>query len=475
MNWDKIIYSLLVNPDGSGIRRQVQMQPARKEMMRRILLAIPLLSSAVLAQTAVPAAKKHVKILNGAAYKFTSKLKTVVELNFTMGYHHSAGKQVLATGLARVAKNNGFLVKRIVGPGNGGSTGVPYFTLTDLMAGQVIVANNVSQFGNTMLGGAKQSAIQQAIETYGRGYLGIHGSGDNTYNGWPWFTNALHPVGYQGHGASISVPVYRHLAEAQHIVLQGTFQTHTTVATIPNELNANGQEVLDPAPTRMIKDELYRYARDISRDPAYKDKVTMLLKYDSRNVPVSNLPAQYKRKGGNLFSYLYKVGSGQTSFLPSGHDNSDLLDPATGFDGGSGDFDKYFGQLLYFLAGYEMTPCDAGCNGLQIVDANNRLTGNVQGAAAGGAFFAATTGIEGLDEAPGMHFTNGTMGFASTFDEPFHAALVDVAGKVVAQKSGSGRTQQEFSKAGMKEGIYFLSVKIGRNAGSTKRYVVTRD
>jgi hypothetical protein len=159
----------------------------------------------------------------------------------------------------------------------------------------------------------------------------------------------------------------------------------------------------------------------------------------------------------------------------AGHDNGDLLDPATGFDGGSGDFDKYYGQLLFFLAGYEMTPFDASCKGLQIADADNRLTGNVQGAAAGGAFFAATTGIQDLDENPAMHFTNGTMGFASTFDQPFHAILVDVAGKVIAEKSGSGRTYQEFSKEGMKEGVYFLSVKIGRKAGMTKRYVVTRD
>lgn len=442
--------------------------------MKSLLLALPLLTSAVLAQTTVPAAQKHVKIVDGVGYKYTSKLKTVVELNFTMGYHHASGKPIITSALDRVARGKGFAVRKITGPNNGTAISVPSFTFNDLMTGQVIVANNISMLGSPSLGTVKQQAIQRAIETEGRGYLAFHGSGDNSSNGWAWLTNILHPVSYAGHASRTNVPVYKHLAESKHIVLEGAFQSNTTVATVPNELNSSGGEVLTQAPTRTIKDELHRYGRDISRTAGYQDKVTMLLKYDARNVPETTLPVQYKRKGGNLFSYLYKVGNGMTSYLPSGHDNEDLLSSATGFDGGAGDFDRYLGQMLFFLAGYDKTVCDASCNGLQLVDADNRLVGKIQGSLSGAAFMA-TTGLDGMEEVQGMHFSDGRMGFASTFEESFRAVLMDVSGKVMAEKSGSGRTYQEFAKTGYKQGIYFLSVRIGQNAVRTKRYVLTHE
>jgi hypothetical protein len=282
-------------------------------------------------------------------------------------------------------------------------------------------------------------------------------------------------VAYAGHAAKTVVPVYKHLAEAKHIVLQGVLENKVTFAAVPNELNPDGTEKVSQAPVRMIQDELYRYGRDLSRASGYKEKTTQLLKYDARNVPVATLPADYKRSGGNLFSYLHKVGNGMTAFFPSGHDNADLMDPTTGFDGGAGDFDTYVGQLLFFLAGYDRTPCDAGCNGLEIVDADNRRTGFIHGALRGEAFAEAATGLPGADGAGGIRFAEGKPAFAIASDRPFRAVLRDLAGKVVSEQSGAGPAYREFGMAGLKDGLYFLSVASGREAFRTKRYAVTRD
>src|SRR5690606_16823594 len=72
-----------------------------------------------------PAVRTHVKIVDGQAIKFTSKLKKVVELNFTFGFHHSGSKTIISETLTRVADMYGddgvpaFTVQKHVGPNAG--------------------------------------------------------------------------------------------------------------------------------------------------------------------------------------------------------------------------------------------------------------------------------------------------------------------------------------------------------------------
>lgn len=44
----------------------------------------------------------------------------------------------------------------------------------------------------------------------------------------------------------------------------------------------------------------------------------------------------------------------------------------TGFDGGSGGFERYVSQTLFFLAGFDRSTGSVSCNGLSIMDANNQ-------------------------------------------------------------------------------------------------------
>ncbi len=237
------------------------------------------------------------------------------------------------------------------------------------------MANNLSHFGSPLMDQGKQHAIQAAIETEGRGYLGFHATADNQNEGWFWLNHVLYPLNFRGHGPRATVPVYKHLAEAKHILLEGVLAKGTTLATTPDEIGTAGNEKLSyvPVPTRMMRNECYRFGRQIADDPAFKDKVTILLKFDPRSLSEAELETQYRRKGGNLYSYLYKVGAGMTSYIYAGHENDELLDPNTGFDGGVGDFDRYVAQTLFFLAGYDTTACDNSCNGLPVINAQNHL------------------------------------------------------------------------------------------------------
>lgn len=415
-----------------------------------------------------PAARTHVKMVNGAPVKFTSKLQTVVELNFTMGNGHQPGKKIITDGLTRVATTyGGFKITKFATASDGSERGtVPNFTVTDLMAGEVIVANNVGSFGEAAVGSAKQSAIQSSIETNGRGYLGIHGSGDNQAGGWPWYTSTLHPMSYQGHENRSLAPVYKHLGTAKHIVMDSILLTKTVAATVPNELNTAGVEVIstESVPTRRMKNEWYKFGRDISRDAKFKDSVTILLKYDGRALGSSELDPEYKRKGGNLYTYIYKVGKGLTSYIPAGHENDELMDANSGFDGGTGDYDRYVAQTLFFLAGYNQTPCDNSCIGLPVVTADNLLTGE--------KIITVSTGFKAAAANPELHFNPAVMGFVSSFEAKYEAKVTDMQGRVHFRKSGEGKVDHRFDQSALRPGVYFMSVRIGKAAPQVRRYAL---
>lgn len=434
-----------------------------------VIAALALSAGGAHSQTAAnPATRQHVKMVGDKAFKFTSKLAKVVELNFTMGYSHAEGKPIISNGLDRIAKSyamggkDAFTVQHIVGPSNGTEGGVPEFTSDDILSGQVIVANNISGFGNTTLGTTKQTAIQKAIETDGRGYLAFHGSGDNTATGWSWYTNQLHPMNYQGHGARTNGPVYKHLEESSHIILQGILASKTVLAQVPNEVNAAGvEQYATDVPTRPMKNEWYRFGRDISKDATYGPRTTILLKYDPRELGTA-LDPQFRRKGGNLYTYLFKVGAGTTSYIPAGHTNDELLDPGTGFDGGAGDYDRYVAQTLFFLAGYTSMACDASCSGLPIVDAKNRLTGQTVGIMPGGRIAVVKD----------VAFESNKMAFSNQGRARYVAKVSDITGKVLLRKVGQGAIYHEFDQSSLKPGVYFMSVKIGSAAAKVKRYAV---
>jgi hypothetical protein len=428
-------------------------------------LALALLGAQAQAQTAAnPAARTHVRVTNGVALKYTSKLTHVVELNFTFGNTHTEGKQVITAGLDRIMKSyamggkDAFTIKKFTTGNSGSAAGeLSNFTLADLMAGEVIVTNNISYLNQLQSKSAAQAtAMETAIKTEGRGVLGFHGSGDGG-GGWAFYTNDLHPVGYNGHGSRIDGSVYKFTDNAKHLILQNILETGTTPASVPMKV-VGGNEVIEPnVKTRLMKNEWYKFARDLTTDATYSPRVTPLLKYDPRNLGGA-LEPQYRYKGGNLYTFLLKVGNGLASYVPAGHSNDELMAAGTTFDGGTGDYDRYVAQSLFFLAGYkppEVCANNPSCNGLPIVTSTFMLTGET---------YTGGTAI----------FHGDRMAFTSLEDAPYEAKLTDVSGRVAAVKRGTGKVEYAFDQSSLKAGIYFMSVKIGKAPAKVRRFVVAQ-
>jgi hypothetical protein len=415
-----------------------------------------------MAQTAtMPAARVHVKMVNGNGVKYTSKLAQVVELNFTFGNGHLPGKQVIDASLTRIAKNyasggkDAFTIKRFASSNSGAAIGEQVqFTLADLLTGEVIVTNNISYFPQLQTKNpGEATAFETALKTEGRGVLGFHGSGDGGGE-WKFYTDELHPVEYKGHETRTAGPVYKDIPGAKHVILQNILETGTAAAEVPNGVDGTGAEMLaKDVKTRQMKNEWYKFGRNLTTDAKFKSLVTPLLKYDPRNLGTA-LPAEFRYKGGNLYTFLLKVGAGRVSYVPAGHEDDELTLPGTTFDGGTGDYDRYVAQTLFYLAGYKSEVCaGTACNGLPIVDANDRLTGDT---------YQSSTAL----------FDSNKPAFTSMFDKKYEARLTDVRGRTVAVQSGSGKATREFDIAGLKAGVYFLSVKIGSAPAKIHRYAI---
>lgn len=391
-----------------------------------------------------PAARRHVQVIDGEAWRFTSRLTRIVELNFTFFFGHQVGKATLSQSLTRIAGAYGFEVNKLASNQDGSIIGIaPDFTLKDLLAGEVLVANNISNFSSPALGLEKQDAIRRAIETEGRGYVGFHGSAEASASGspgyWSWYEEQLFPLQFDGYYSSrMAFPVYKDPPIARHVVLDGILEEGVMPAQVPVEGDEPlSEKRVDGISTRQVAIEPFRFRRDITRDPAYADRVTVLLKFDART---SN-ESRYNRPGGNLLSYLYRVGAGMTSYMQLGHDNVELLDPKSGFDGGVGDFDRFLAQLLFFLAGYDKEPCvQAECDGLPLAGPDFQLTGDEYAA-------------------PSAILFPSRQIFTKPYEGPYEARVLDVRGRLVLAKSGRGDVERVLDGASLQPGLYFLIAK----------------
>jgi hypothetical protein len=411
-----------------------------------------LLGNAMGQSAAMPAARAHVKVIGDKSVKFTSKLSQVVELNFTYLNGHQDGKKVITASLDAIAKayaiggKDAFTIRKFTSPDFGGEKGTSVqFTAADLAAAEVIVTNNISNFNNLITKvPSEAAAIEQAVKEDGKGILGFHGSGDGG-GGWKFYSEDLHPVDYKGHGARTPGPVYKNPAQEKHIILENILEVGATLREVPNGTDVGGREVLKTGvKTRMMVNEWYKFGRNLVTDEKYKNLVTPLLKYDPRGLGDA-LPPEYRYPGGNMYTFLLTIGRGTASYIPAGHQNDELMEAGTTFEGDkTGDFYRYYAQTLFFLAGYKQESCaTAACDGLQIVSAANQLTGQV---------YHASTAL----------FDPNHPAFTSLFDKKYEARLTDVSGRLFQARSGSGKGTFEFDNSKLRSGIYFLSVKIGK-------------
>jgi hypothetical protein len=417
-----------------------------------------------------PPARTHARLIGNKYYKFTSKLKTVIELNFTLNFNHTSSKATLDATLDKIATDYGlagakaFTIKRFVGPGNGASVGLPTTVpiLADFLSGEVIVDNNISNMNQIPVKSATlATAFETAVKTNGRGVLGVHASGDGGV-GWGFYTNDLHPTPYHEIGNPSHQPIYKYELEAKHIITDSVLSTGTQVMEVPIGVDANKKEIKANVPVRMMKNEWYRFGRNLGADTTYAPLTTCLMKFDPTAIPSSDFGSQYSYPGGNPFAWVIKVGAGKALYLLSGHDNSELTDSTYSFDGGTGDYERFVAQSLFYLAGYDSTACGTtDCTGLPIVDDKDHLTGKNCGATCG---------------EPVSFIFNDNFSVTSTSGKTFVAQLTDVRGRLVATKIGRGVETIHFNPSNLNPGVYIMSVKVGKETpfGSYKYYSILK-
>lgn len=432
---------------------------------KMFVLAGLILASHSMAANPNPAARLHAREIGGKYYKFTSKLKTVVELNFTLNFNHSEGKVTWDATLEKVATEYGvggakaFAIKKFIGPGNGAGNGLPTTipTLADFNSAEIIFTNNISNLNDVKSkSAAMATAFETAVKTNGKSVFGVHGSGDGG-SGWTFYTNDLHPVQYNQHGNQTPQPVYRNAAENKHVVNDSIIMT-TTTKDVPMGRDAAGKEVRATVPIRSMKNEWYRFGRDILNDPTYGPLTTCFLRYDPTAIGTGDLPNEFKYVGGNPYVWMVKVGAGKAMYVPTGHDNSEMT-TGSSFDAGSGDLVRFMAQSLFYLAGYDSAACGSSdCVGVPVVDANVRLTGKICDAGCAGSV--------------SLNF-DGDFGFKSMSEKPYVARLTDVRGRLIETKTGKGAEQVRFEKSHLGPGVYFLSVKVGKEAPAVRRYLVS--
>jgi hypothetical protein len=224
----------------------------------------------------------------------------------------------------------------------------------------------------------------------------------------------------------------------------------------------NVEQIAQDIKCRTMLNNWFNYKNQIVDDSKYTSLVTLLLKFDGTKTG-GQLRTPYQRKGGNMYSWLIKIKKGLGAFILAGGSNDELMVPATGFDGGVGDYDRYMGQLLWFLAGYDTVACaETDCVGLPIVDSLNRLTGST----------FTTTGIVPTAAIQSeLHLLENKIAFYSPYrGKSCEAKVMDMRGRVVASKAAEGEGYFEFDQAALKHGVFVLSVKIGASKPQFKRY-----
>jgi uncharacterized protein len=146
-----------------------------------------------------------------------TKRPTVLVFSKTNAWRHHEGIAAADLHFVRLAKQFGFGVYTTE---NGA-----IFNDEDLKTFNVIVFNSAT---GDMLSKAQELAFQRWL-TNGGGWIGLHGSGDNSQQDWPWYQSNLIGPKFIGH------PNKPHLQNARVVNLN---KRHPVMAGIPNDWTA---------------------------------------------------------------------------------------------------------------------------------------------------------------------------------------------------------------------------------------------
>ncbi|MEO6095278.1 MAG: ThuA domain-containing protein [Fibrobacteria bacterium] len=387
--------------------------------LRSALLSATLLASfalSVQAQTE-PLAKRRVETIGGKSYQLTSKLKSILVSSFFFNFNHKDGIPNMTETLQRIGAAEGWKVDIVASSGD--------VTATKLKDYQVFFGNYISSWATSgSWSAASRTAMQDFVEKDGKGMFVMHGSGDSKAGGpWSWFYSTAHPVIYTGELYPwVPAPVVIPDNAKTHPIMEG-------VAMASNSWSG----------------EWHKFSKLITNIPGIKAQV--LFSMDGKNCAGCGKGSTstfigYDVDGGYPASWTFPAGKGNIGYFMEGHDKATMTTM------GQANWDKFFRNFMYHMAGY-----DTVLAGTSLIKSPEKLSLDASGVS-----------FHSMDE-PGVYINK---------PGSYSVSLFDVSGHVIKQVRGNVTPVDydfESELKNVRKGIYVMRVVVPGGAKS-KRFLV---
>jgi hypothetical protein len=304
------------------------------------------------AQTA-SLAEQRTETIGGKQYLLTSHLSKKAENKtpanargvligiFTYGFDHTQGKVNLDSTLQRIGRGEGWTVDRITS-GND-------VTTAKLANYQVFFGDYISGWTNPTFPTAGRTALQEFVETAGKGLFVHHSSGDATNTSWTWFRNFVHPCHYNGEASRNTastgkVGVFKgyqtNPSGVGHPILEGIeWGGKDTTTWQNNELHTFDKNILDPSITPVG----FRGLLSLNAATCGTANTCGNGGYNYANGASGNWPV----------SWTFPLKKGTIGYFMEGHDLLTMNSMTQAI------WDRYFKQFMYYMAGYDTTAVTA--------------------------------------------------------------------------------------------------------------------
>lgn len=399
----------------------------KNQSMRLAALLVLGLCLAGLAEAQVPLAKSRVITVGGKQYLLTSRLKSILMGDFYYNYNHSVATPMLDSTLRQLGRAEGWTVDI--------SKNGTEITAAKLANYQVFFANYISSWASaTGFPTANRTAIQNFVETQGGGVFIMHSSGDSrSTSNWPWYYNVAHPVTYTGESSRVGVSAKVGIPTAAkvHPVMEGigfgTGGTSDSVTFTEGEWHWFTRLITVPVPAADIF---------LRMNPA-----TCKLNNAGSNCGVATGTYNYGTAAtGYPASWTFPAAKGRIGYFMEAHD------AVTKNSMGTANWDRFFKQFMYWMAGYDT---------VEVVSVGRPGQSVLAMDASGISFHPRDPGV--FIGKPGAH----------------SVALYELSGRLIQELRGRKATDYNLTQylKGAKHGVYVVRVSVAGRIQS-RRYIL---
>jgi|GEM_PF-4750378 len=405
--------------------------PRRALRLVRSALLVAGLAAAAQAQDTIPLAKQRLVTINNQQYMLTSKLRSILIGSFFYNFNHTTGAPLLDSTLKRLGREEGWTVDI--------SKSGTEITATKLSTYQVFFANFISSWAsNTGFPTASRTAVQNFVENQGGGVFVMHSSGDSrSSSNWAWYYSTLMPITYTGESSRTDVTA--------RVGINPAAKTHPIMEGIGFGANGSGSGTADTV--IFTQGEWHTFNARIA---TVKPTADFLFKMNPATCIKGGTTANCGASAGTYAtpaegypaSWTFPAGKGTVGYFMEAHDLT------TRNNMGQANWDRFFKQFMYWMAGYDTVPV------VSIGRAN--------------------AGIQSIDRS-GISFHSKVPGVFITAKGGHTVSLYDLSGKRLKHYVGrqgpvNYSNLTDGLKGASKRGVYIVKVSAGKKV-ATRRYI----